>query len=261
MDRAYPNLGLKGDWDLGEDNWKDDMDGNLLMLSVLCQGTFIDFAAVDPGAPAEGDVYVFTAAHPTQPNVVAAYDEAAWHYFAPHAGWKLWNTTVGGYCTFDGANWTVDVLALTTEQIEDMIAGFLTNGGNVVFTYNDAGNLLSIAATQPALYYNYGSNAALNIQSSEVLMDHIVTQAHTLADDFVGCVASVGTNPAALWTASVQKNNVAVGTLAISAAGVVTFNTTGTTVAMAVGDVLSLIAPAGVDAAIQRLRFSFKGLI
>jgi hypothetical protein len=261
MDRAYPNLGLKGDWILGEDNWKDDMDSNLLLLSVVCQGKFIDFAAATPGAPAEGNVYVFTAGHPTQPNKVAVYDEAAWHYFAPNAGWKLWNVTVGGYCTFDGANWTVDILALSTEQIQDMLSTFLQQGANMTLTYNDAGNLINIAAVLPALYYNYGSNAVLNIQSGEVLMDHIVTQAHTLADDFVGCLASIGTNPTAPWIAKVQKNNVDVGTLTISAAGVVTFVTTGATVPMAVGDVLSLIAPAAVDATIQRLRFSFKGLI
>lgn len=262
MDRAFPNLSLKGDWDLGEDNWKDDMDSNLLLLSVLVQSRVLDIVAAEPGAPAQGDVYLLNETHATHPNAIAAYDEAAWHYFAPLVGWRVWNVAAGGFMTFGGATWAVDVVAMTTEQMQDMIASFLTNGANVNLVYNDAGNIITISAVQPALFYNYGSFAATNILSAEVLMDHIVTQAHTLAANFAGCVASVGANPTSAWSAVVQKNGANVGTLAVATTGVVTFTTTGgATVPMAVGDVLSVIAPASVDSTIGRLRFSFKGTI
>jgi YD repeat-containing protein len=262
MDRAFPNLGLKGDWDLGEDNWKDDMDSNLLKLSVLCQASVINIYAAEPGAPAAGDVILLNETHATHPNAVAAYDEGAWHYFAPSVGWRVWNVAAGGFMTFAAGIWAVDVVAMTTEQMQDMIATFLTNGANVTLTYNDAGNVIAIAAAQPALYYNYGSFAATNITSAEVLMDHIVSQAHTLAANFGGCYASVGVNPTAAWTASILKNGVAVGQLAVSTAGVCTFTTTGgATVAMAAGDVLTMQAPVGTDATLGRLRFTFKGTI
>lgn len=164
--------------------------------------------------------------------------------------------------TFSAGVWAIDVIAMTTEQMQDMIATFLTNGANVNLTYNDAGNIITIAAVQPALYYNYGSFAATNITSSEVLMDHIVTQTHTLAANFAGCVASVGVVPTAAWSATIQKNGAAVGALNVSTAGVCTFTTIGgATVAMAAGDVLTLLAPVGTDATIGRLRFSFKGTI
>lgn len=216
-------LALTGDWDEGEDHWKAANDLNLLKLSIVAGRRVLDRVSATPGAPVEGDVYIFKADHPTQANKIAAYDEGAWVYIAPAQGWRM-------YSVADASD----------------------------YLYTTAGGWTAVAVV-PALYYNYGSFAVGAITATEVLMDHIVTEAHTLADDFVGCQASVGSNPAALWTASVEKNGVAVGTLAISAAGAVTWNTTGTTVAMAVGDVLTLKAPAGVDAAIARLRFTFRG--
>jgi hypothetical protein len=99
-----------------------------------------------------------------------------------------------------------------------------------------------------------------SIQPSEILMDHVVAVAHTLPANFAGSVASVGTNPAALWTADVQKNGVSIGSLAISAAGGIAFTTTGgVAVAVAIGDVITIVAPGGADASIARLRFTFKG--
>lgn len=115
MDRAYPNLALKGDWILGEDGWKDDMDSNLLKLSVFCQGRFIDVVAAEPGAPAEGDVYILDELHATYPNNIAVYDEAAWHYFAPLTGWRLFNITLGHFEQYDGTQWAGDAGTPFTE--------------------------------------------------------------------------------------------------------------------------------------------------
>jgi hypothetical protein len=119
-------------------------------------------------------------------------------------------------------------------------------------------------ATAAALFggaYHYGSFAVAAIGSSEILMDHIVATAHTLSDDFAGCVAGAGVAPAADWVASIQLNGVAIGTLTIHADGTHAFVTTGGSVAVAAGDVVTLIAPAGIDAALARLRFTFKGAI
>lgn len=84
-------LALKGDWALGEDNWKDEHDLNLLKLSVLAGKTALNRVSATPGAPAEGAVYIFKADHPTQPNKVAVYDEGAWVYITPTEGWEMWS--------------------------------------------------------------------------------------------------------------------------------------------------------------------------
>jgi hypothetical protein len=102
--RLLPNLGLRADWALGEDLWKDEMDANLLALSIFVQGRALDLIDATPGAPAEGDVYLTSAAHPTQPNKVAAYDEGAWKYFTPLSGFKLYNVAAGADYQF-GTEW------------------------------------------------------------------------------------------------------------------------------------------------------------
>lgn len=101
------SLGLKGDWLLGEDGWKDDMDVNLLKLSTLAMPIAKDHVAATPGSPTEGDVYIFTAAHPTQANKIAVYDEAAWHYFTPAIGWMCYDTTAAEQKQFDGTAWVI----------------------------------------------------------------------------------------------------------------------------------------------------------
>ena len=55
--RSAAGLGLKADWDLGENNWKDEMDLNLVELSVLVGGKVLSRVSATPGAPAEGDVH------------------------------------------------------------------------------------------------------------------------------------------------------------------------------------------------------------
>jgi hypothetical protein len=179
------SLALNGDWDLGEDGWKAGMDDNLLWLSVLTQGRFTDVVTIEPGAPAEGSVYILAAAHATHPNQIAVYDEATWHYRTAQVGWRLFNITLGVFQQWNGTTWALDSAGLTAEdvrdiigaalvsgtnvtitpndgsdtitvdaaggstdeQIQDMIATFLLQGTNVTLTYNDAGNHLTIAAS------------------------------------------------------------------------------------------------------------------
>lgn len=104
-DRELPNLGLKGFWLLGEDGWNTDHDLNLLKLSVLVQAGAISKVSATPGSPSEGDVYLFSETHPTQPNAIAIYDDGAWVYVSPNVGWLVYNEGAGYYETFDGSAW------------------------------------------------------------------------------------------------------------------------------------------------------------
>ncbi len=108
------SLGLKGDWALGEDGWKDENDLNLVTLSVLVQGRVTSKVAATPGAPAEGDVHIFNETHATQANKIGVYDEAAWKHITPLEGWIMYNDLVDYYERFNGTKWTKYAPGLAT---------------------------------------------------------------------------------------------------------------------------------------------------
>lgn len=111
-------------------------------------------------------------------------------------------------------------------------------------------------------YYSFGAFAPASIQASEILMDHIVAVDCTLAANFANLQASVGTPPAATWTADVQKNGASIGSIAIANTGVVTKSTVGGTAKpLVTGDVVTVVGDAVVQAAMARLRFTFRGTI
>lgn len=108
--------------------------------------------------------------------------------------------------------------------------------------------------------YVITGNAVSAIQSSEILIDHIVVRACTFAANLAGSIVGVGTAPAAAWAADVQRNGTSIATITIAATGVVTLTTGGGTAkALAIGDVVAVIAPVAVDGSIARLRMSLKG--
>lgn len=98
--RTLPNLGLQAFLTLGEDNWKDEMDLNLLKLSVLTQGTVDSIVSDTPGSPTDGDVHIFSTAHPTLPNRIAIRDAGAWVYIVPEDGWMMHVTSTGDFYKF-----------------------------------------------------------------------------------------------------------------------------------------------------------------
>lgn len=160
----------------------------------------------------------------------------------------------------DGVTFTGPVV------VPDAVYGGGWNGSAEVPTknavYDKIEAVIAAIPTLPAFYYNYGSFAVASVTASEVLMDHIVTVAHTLAASLAGCQCSVGSNPAATFALDVQKNGASIGTISIATNGVVTLSTSGgTSKAIAAGDVISVLAPAGVDASIARLRFTLRGTI
>lgn len=103
--RTLPGLGLTGYWDLGEDGWKDANDVNLRLLSAVTQGRALNLVSTTPGTPSNGDVYLFSASHPTQANKVAIYDNGAWVYITPASGWIVYDVTAGYHRKFDGSAW------------------------------------------------------------------------------------------------------------------------------------------------------------
>lgn len=108
--------------------------------------------------------------------------------------------------------------------------------------------------------YNFGGFAASGILASEILVDHLITRATSLAANLAGTRVSVGTNPTASWVGIVAKNGSQVGTVTISTLGVATLATTaGAVVSLVAGDLVTFTAPAVADATIARLRYTFLG--
>jgi Protein of unknown function (DUF2793) len=103
--RQLPGLGLTGFWDLGYRPWKDENDVNLRIISALLGMQALDHVAATPGSPVDGNIYLFTAAHPTQPNKVAIRDAGAWVYVTPLAGAIMFDLAAGVHKTFSGSAW------------------------------------------------------------------------------------------------------------------------------------------------------------
>lgn len=107
--RTLPNLGLRAFYELGEDGWKDDMDLGLLKLSTLVQARALQKVAVEPGAPALGDVVLLDETNATNPNAIAIWDgepgEEAWVYVTPLEGWLIYVESEAEYQSFTGEAW------------------------------------------------------------------------------------------------------------------------------------------------------------
>lgn len=105
--RSLPNLGLQAFFDLGEDGWNDEMDLNMLRLSVLTQAGAIDKVSALPVSPSDGDVYILDQNVLGQANNIAIRDAGNWVYIEPQEGWLIYNRGMNRYETFDGVQWAV----------------------------------------------------------------------------------------------------------------------------------------------------------
>lgn len=230
--RTLPNIGLEGGYEAHEDGWAVGMAANLLKLSLLVQAGVIDKVAAEPGSPAPGDVYILDETHATHPNEIAAFEgdtgEEAWVYLVPLTGWMVYNQTEDYYEKFDGAVW----------------AELVMGGGG----------------SGTAVPYNVPMGFTSTPLAGEILLLHVFPEAVTFPDDWAGAESYVGVNPTTDPVAfDIKKNGGSVGTVSITAAGVVTFTTSGTTVAFAAGDVLSVHGPGTADATIANVALTFVG--
>lgn len=250
--RTLPNLGLRAFYDLGEDDWKDDQDLGILKLSVLVQPVVLSIVAAEPGAPTLGDVHLLDETHATHANEIIIWDgetgEEAWVYVEPREGWKVYDLDTGLDHQFDGTEW-VELIA--GSGIPDAPSDGST------YARKDGAWIDVSAAVAPA--YRVGFFFTTAPTASEKLTKHVFTDDITFADDFAGSVGHVNANPAATFTMSVLKNGAAIGSIAVSTTGVVTFATTGGAASFVVGDRITVTGPASPDAAILDGSFTFKG--
>jgi hypothetical protein len=97
--------------------------------------------------------------------------------------------------------------------------------------------------------------------SSEVIDTVLVGRGITFPADFAGSLGATATPPASTFLISVTDDAVEIGTISIDVSGVYTFATTdGVEKIVAVGSVLSLVAPASADASIAGANMTILGL-
>lgn len=90
-------------------------------------------------------------------------------------------------------------------------------------------------------------------------IDVPITFAMLIPDNFAGSNGDVRTNPAdGTATFTVRKNGTSVGSITVTTAGVITFNTTGTTVSLVSGDTLTIEPPGTADSAMKGVTFSIQ---
>lgn len=120
--------------------------------------------------------------------------------------------------------------------------------GNLILTLDDivVGVAASDAAGDVLVTLNYSGTPGAQALMGGAIFDREVT----FPIDFEGADGVVLTLPSSLYTISIRKNSIEVGTAVISDTGAWTFATVGsTTVSFAIGDYLTFIAPDSGSAA------------
>lgn len=130
-ERNLPGLGLRGFWTPGDDDWGDENDANLRLLSAIAGGQVLELVAAEPGVPADGDIVLLDEAHATHANELAVRDDGAWVYIVPLTGAVMFDIDAGIHRHFNGTDWK-SPFPVATLQIQDGVtaptatAGFAT---------------------------------------------------------------------------------------------------------------------------------------
>lgn len=227
--RALPGLGLVGYWPLGHDGWKNDMDGNLRLLSLVSAGLAKSKSVVLPGSPVAGDVYIVPSNSPTNPNKVAIFDgpvgSESWVYFSPGVGWAF-------YVQDESKNY----------QWEGLLWSEFAGSGGSSSTYD----------------LRFGFSTA---PSADAVIDtFMAVRDFTFGEDLSGSVGKVGSNPASTYIMSLRVDGVEVATISISTSGVFTFSTLGATlVPVFAGSAVTLVSPSVAGTTIENMSVTLKG--
>jgi hypothetical protein len=102
----------------------------------------------------------------------------------------------------------------------------------------------------PPLPFSVAGGFTTALTASEIFLLYTFAEPVTFPDDFAGSQATCGGNPAATQTIDVKKNNVSVGSIAISTGGAFTFTSSGA-VSFAADDELRLVGPATAGTALN----------
>lgn len=108
-----PRSGLFYGWALGENNWKDGMDANLLRIGRF--GFHLSVKDRDlttpPTTPAAGDTYIAaatsTGAWTGKDGQIAVWSGTEWVFATPRSGWKAFIEDEQVMSVYNGTSWPI----------------------------------------------------------------------------------------------------------------------------------------------------------
>lgn len=169
---------------------------------------------------------------------------------------------VGSGLTLAAGTLSASGSTYTAENARDDIGAALTSaGGTVTITANDGADTIDIKITS----YSFGFSIVSVATAGETVAMHIAGDAFTIPANFSGSVGDCDTNPTASYAIDVQRKTppgayATIGTITISTGGAFTFATaSGTSKAIAAGDVLKFVAPSPADATAANITITIKG--
>jgi hypothetical protein len=162
--RNLPGLGLVAYFPKGSDNWNDDMDQNLRLLSILVQAHVLSMTAALPANPPNGQVYIVPHDGGTYANAIAARDAGGWAYITPQKGWQVYVEDAAKFVYFDGTGWA-DTLP-SVPQTDSM----------PVTKYADAARTLTIQDAGSMLVYTGNAPSTLTVPASASVAFPVGTQ-------------------------------------------------------------------------------------
>ncbi|MBK3745239.1 DUF2793 domain-containing protein [Paraburkholderia aspalathi] len=245
--RILPGLGLSAFWALGEDGWKDGMDANILLLSIVGQLGVKSKTTALPASPAQGDIYIEPSG--ADAGKIAVRDNNAWVKFVAKAGWRTWVNDTKAFAHFNGTAWVDEADdAGIPEAPEDGKTYGRKNADWAEVTGGGGGAThASISAFIP------GKPAA-----AQRLIDYQMLFAGTLPLNAAESLARCAVAPTAAVSIVLLKNTEEIDTLTFAAASTTGVFTVGLGVSFAVGDVLTLMSQAVADATMSDLSIALK---
>ena len=182
-ERTLPGLGLYGFWTLGSNGYKDQMDGNLRLVSALTQGRVISKLGAEPGSPSDGDIHIATAVWGgAAANDILIRDNGAWVFVTPLEGWQMYDIAIGEDFRFDGSAWVsmaVGAVDTSMVQSETTASRNVTNAdlaGNKVVRVNSASAVSitvnnTLTGTEPCTFIGTGAGVVTFVAGSGVTIN------------------------------------------------------------------------------------------
>ena len=223
------------------------------------QPTFRALVTADlPAAVMGGMVYqgTWNATTNTPAIPAAAAGNKGYYYKVATAG----TTSIDGIAEWAIGDWIVSN-GTTWDKIDntDSVSTVAGRTGAVVITSADLADFAAAVAAVSQPFDVHAFYPGIPTASAKVVRVP-VARAVTFPDDFSGSYGKASANATASTAFDVQKNGTSVGTITFAAAAsTATFVTSAGALALAAGDVISIIAPASPDATLADIGFVLAG--
>jgi hypothetical protein len=138
-----------------------------------------------------------------------------------------------------------------------------TSGGTTgkILAVSATSNQLEWLAVPSAKEYDIAGSIIGKPDANAVVMQFVANRAFTLPAGFTGSVARASTVGTGSTVLTVRKNTTTVGTITFAASATVGTFVAASGSSFAVGDVLSVVAPAAIDSTLANVQFTFSATL